>query len=133
MKKTITKAVSKPAPASKKAPSTKPALKSAAPAPKKKTAVRPPAAKAGKPVVTVITARIDIGCGNSLYLRGEGPGLSGDRGVPLDCADDDCWTITLPETAQPILFKFLVNDLTWSTGPDHVASSGSKVEIVPVF
>jgi hypothetical protein len=133
--KTTKQAVTPPAPAKKAVITKKPTPKIAAPVGKKKTVAPAPAVKAGKPapVVTVIAAKIDIGFGNALYLRGEGPGLSWDRGVALDCTDDELWTITLPETAQPILFKFLVNDLTWSTGPDFVAQPGSAVTIEPTF
>src|SRR5579872_5239985 len=34
-----------------------------------------------------IEAKIDVGFGNTLYLRGEGPGLSWTQGVPLTCVD----------------------------------------------
>jgi hypothetical protein len=138
MKKTKPKAASAPAPAPKAA--AKRAPKSAA---KKKTpatvapVVKPsaPAVKPGAPapVVTVVTAHIDIGFGNTLYLRGQGSGLSWDRGIPLECADDNIWTITLPETALPIICKLLVNDLTWSAGSDYVVQPGSTVTIEPTF
>jgi len=94
-----------------------------------------PAVKAGRPApaVTTITARIDIGFGNTLHLRGEGPGLSWHQGVPLQCAADDLWTISLPESARPVAFKFLVNDLTWSAGPDYVVAPGAVFEVTPAF
>src|SRR5688572_5617630 len=34
----------------------------------------------GRPVVTTITARVDVGFGNALFLRGEGAGLSWNKG-----------------------------------------------------
>jgi hypothetical protein len=138
MKKIKPKAVAAPAPvpkaAVKRAP--KPAAKKKMPAtaaPMGKPVA--PAVKPGAPapVVTVITARIDIGFGNTLYLRGQGSGLSWDRGIPLECADDNTWTTTLPETALPIICKFLVNDLTWSAGSDYVVQPGSTVTIEPTF
>jgi hypothetical protein len=138
MKKTKPKALSAPTPAPKAA--VKPAPK---PAAKKKSSGRSapaaeptaPAVKPGVPVpvLTVVTAHIDIGFGNTLYLRGQGPGLSWDRGLPLECADDNAWTITLPETARPIICKFLVNDLTWSAGSDYVVQPGSTVTYEPTF
>jgi hypothetical protein len=101
----------------------------------KAVATPPPAVKPGKPapVVTTITARIDIGFGNALHVRGEGPGLSWHKGVPLQCVSDDEWTITLPETARPVVFKFLVNDLTWSAGPDYLVAPGSALVLEPTF
>lgn len=85
------------------------------------------------PVVTTITARIDIGFGNALYVRGEGPGLSWDRGTLMNCVDSDQWLLTLGESARPFTFKFLVNDLTWSAGADFIVESGSSITLTPEF
>lgn len=85
------------------------------------------------PVVTTITARVDVGFGNTLYLRGEGPGLSWERGVPMICVADDRWEITLPESSSPYLFKFLINDVTWCVGPDYSVASGSSATLTPAF
>jgi hypothetical protein len=148
MKKTTPKSAVSPAPAKKTAakPIAKPTSKTVAAAPvappvvkpaakKKKTPPAAPAVKPGTPapVLTVITAHIDIGFGNALHLRGEGPGLSWHQGLPMQCVADDEWAITLPESAQPVVFKFLVNDLTWSTGPDYVAAPGTAITLKPVF
>lgn len=85
------------------------------------------------PVVTTISARIDVGFGNLLYLRGEGPGLSWDRGVPMNCVENDRWQATLGESARPFTFKFLINDLTWSSGVDFTVESGGSVTLTPEF
>jgi hypothetical protein len=112
-------AKAKRAPAVKKAaaPAAAPAVKAVAP----------------KPVKTVITAKIDIGFGNALFIRGEGAGLSWDRGLALDCVADDLWSISLGESARPIVFKFLVNDLSWSAGEDCVVVPGSSASFEPTF
>jgi len=150
MKKTKSKAAPAPDPAPKAAPATIAVVTpkaTARPAPKrpvkkKASVATPPVAKPSAPVVkagapaplvTVVTAQIDIGFGNTLYLRGQGSGLSWDRGIALTCADDNLWTITLPETARPIIFKFLVNDLTWSAGSDYVVQPGGAITLVPTF
>lgn len=152
MKKTAAKAAAKAPvsekkvaaakkPAAEKSPAAKPV--SAKPAKAPKTAAAPavkpakvssPKAKA-KPaaVVTTIVAAIDVGFGNHLTLRGEGPGLSWDVGVPLECVADDRWSITLPETSQPIVCKFLLNDSTWSAGEDYTVLPGSSVVLSPAF
>src|SRR6202000_1769672 len=41
-----------------------------------------------------IEAKIDVVFGNSLYLRGEGLGLSWNQGVPLTCVDGKTWKWT---------------------------------------
>lgn len=103
----------------------------------KKTAPAPaPAAKAVVPkaVVTTIIANIDVGFGRSLYLRGEGPGLSWEKGVPMDCAGSDRWQATLPgESAQPILFKVLIDDSIWCAGSDFTVAAGDTVTVAPIF
>lgn len=86
-----------------------------------------------KPLVTTIRARIDIGFGNQLYLRGDGAGLSWDRGVVMTNVAADEWQITLPESARPVVFKFLINDQGWSTGPDYSVIPGTSTAVTPAF
>ncbi len=115
-------------------PVAKPAAKpaAAAKAPKAKPAAAKPPVKTAA-VTTTIVAAIDVGFGNSLAIRGEGPGLSWEAGVPLECSADDRWTITLPETSHPIICKFLINDITWCAGEDYTVLPGSSVVLSPTF
>jgi hypothetical protein len=134
--KTAAKPVpAKAAPVKKSAPVKKAAAAPvAAPVAKPMKAAKTPAPKIkSAPVTTTIVAAIDVGFGNSLTLRGEGPGLSWEVGAPLECAADDRWTITLPETTHPIICKFLINDLTWSAGEDYTVLPGSSVVLSPTF
>ena len=150
MKKTAAKttATTKAAPAVKAAPAKKtaaPAVKPvkaktpapakiAAPAIKKTRAVKAPAPAPVAPSgTTTIVAAIDVGFGNKLTLRGAGPGLSWERGVDMENTTSDLWSIVLPETSQPVIFKFLLNDVTWSTGDDYTVLPGSSVVLSPVF
>ena len=131
MKKTKTPAGAAPrATATKKAVAAKPAAAPAV-APKPVPSVKP-AKKAG-PQPTQILANIDVSFGNTLYIRGEGPGLSWDRGQTLDCLKDDLWSFTIEAAAKPIIFKFLINDETWCTGDDYVVEPGNKITLVPTF
>ncbi len=126
MKKTTKKKTSAPAPAPKAPKAAKkavPAKKTAAPA-KKKT---------GEPPLTFISAQIDIGFGNTLFLRGTGPGLSWDKGIAMDCTSPGVWTTSLKHVKAPVPFKVLVNDLSWSSGEDYVAVAGQSVTISPSF
>jgi hypothetical protein len=90
-------------------------------------------AKSAGPQPTVIQANVDVGFGNSLYVRGEGPGLSWERGVAMDCVRNDLWAHTIEAAAKPIIFKFLVNDETWCTGDDYVVEPGNKITLVPTI
>jgi len=83
--------------------------------------------------LTVVAARVDIGFGNHLYLRGSGPGLSWDRGTPMSNAGSDLWTIDLLGATSPICCKFLINDDKWSAGPDYVIDPGAQLEVTPLF
>lgn len=116
-----------------------PAAAKAAPKPVKavKAAVKPAAApakkKTGEPPVTCITAQIDIGFGNQLFVRGNGPGLSWDRGLPMDCVGTGLWTVSVKNAAEPVVFKVLVNDVSWSGGEDFVVAPGQSITITPAF
>ncbi len=82
---------------------------------------------------TNITALIDIGFGNKLYIRGEGPGLSWSRGVMMNCIADNQWRIALRASSRPVAFKFCVNDLTWNAGENYTAGTGAEVMLTPTF
>jgi hypothetical protein len=98
-----------------------------------KTLTAPAKKKTGEPPVTFISAQTDIGFGNLLYVRGVGPGLSWDRGVPMDCVGTGLWTVSVKNATAPVVFKVLVNDLSWSAGEDYVVSPGQSVTITPSF
>ena len=111
------------------------------PAVKKTTAKKGPARKtAAKAKLEVstspetrISARIDIGFGNILYLRGDGPGLSWEHGVPMECNKDSVWNWTTSETAKAFTYKVLVNDVSWSVGEDYTAHAGQNNKVNPEF
>ena len=108
------------------AKSTKAPVKKSAPA-KKQPAV------STTPFATYISAKVDIGFGNHLFLRGEGPGLSWDKGLLMDCSSSLVWATTLAGATAPVVFKVLVNDLTWSAGKDYVVEPGQSVTVTPTF
>jgi hypothetical protein len=134
--KKITKTTKAPAPATKitapapvRKSSIAPKIKksSAAPAANPAFVVKPRAAK------VAITAAIDIGFGNTLFIRGSGAGLSWEKGQALAWTAGDAWTLVLPAVDTPFAFKFLVNDLTWSADPNYEAAPGDTVTVTPVF
>ncbi len=127
MKKTTKKTattVAAPKPAAKAA--AKKAKVTAAPAKK-------PSAGRSEPPATFISVKVDIGFGNHLYLRGEGPGLSWDRGLAMDCIGADMWATTIKGATAPVTFKILVNDLSWNAGNDYVVEPGQSVTVAPTF
>lgn len=126
-----TVAVKKVAPVSKKAAVAAPAPE--APKPVKVPAVKPPVAEAKPVVYTTLIAQVDVGFGNSLYVRGEGAGLSWDKGIAMENVSSDEWKLVINGGNAPVVFKFLVNDERWSTGDDFVAVAGSTASLVPAF
>jgi hypothetical protein len=102
-----------------------------------KTVRKTPAVPAAKVeptvVVTTITANVDVGFGNALYVRGEGPGLSWDKGLRMECISDDRWVLTMGESSRPFVFKFLINDETWNIGDDYTVAAGTGVVLTPAF
>ena len=149
-KKKTTTAKSSPAPATQRAASgRKPAARKAAPAAKPSAPASKPAAPVAlaasvsapavvRPAVvptsiTTISAQVDVGFGNTLYIRGSGGGLSWSVGLPMNCVAADLWRISLDAARQDIAFKVLVNDLTWNTGPDFAVAAGTNVTVKPGF
>jgi hypothetical protein len=88
--------------------------------------------KTGSSKSVVIEARIDVGFGNALYLRGEGEGLSWNQGILLTCVDSSTWKWSAP-VSDKVKFKLLLNDAVWAKGEDLEAAPGQKVEISPAF
>ena len=84
------------------------------------------------PKVTTIEVKVDVGFGNAVYLRGQGPGLSWERGVPCECVNRDTWRWTAP-AAEKLTVKPLLNDSVWARGADLVIAPGEQAEVVPAF
>ncbi len=119
--------VSAPAPAA-----TRPAV----PAP---VATKPavPASAATRPAgtgaaLTTIEVKRDVGFGNAVFMRGQGGGLTWERGLPLVCVDAQTWRWS-GMAKDPIKFKLLINDEIWSAGNDLTIAPGQKIEVAPEF
>ena len=93
-----------------------------------------PGAKSVNPTrpVTIIEAKIDVGFGNNLFVRGQGAGLSWERGTPLTCVGADTWRLAV-EATDRLQFKLLLNDRVWAKGENVVVTPGKQVEVRPAF
>jgi hypothetical protein len=112
--------------------------KAAPAAPAKKSTARKPTTRAPRPKAAsgrgiTLNVRANVGFGNQLYVRGDGPGLSWERGLPAQNVSPDLWKIEFSEVGHPITFKCLVNDQAWSVGEDFVAVPGSTITVEPAF
>lgn len=111
--------------------------KSETAAPAKKAAAKKSVAKATKKSasnkasgVTKVVAKVDVGWGNSLYIRGEGSGLSWDQGILMSCESGNEWAWM---GKGAIAFKVLINDEIWANGEDVKVASGKTYTFTPTF
>jgi len=134
IKKTTKKAAKKVA--AKKSPAKKAVKKaSAQKAPAKKSAVKDAAKKvvSKSPVTTTIIANVDVGFGNTLYIRGAGAGLSWDKGTALENDSPYEWSFRTTAAKDEVTFKFLINDEAWADGDNLTVPSGGTSVSSPVF
>ena len=82
--------------------------------------------------VTTIEVKKDVGFGNAVFMRGQGGGLTWERGLPLVCVDAQTWRWS-GVAKDPIKFKVLINDKIWSAGNDLVIAPGQKMQVAPEF
>jgi hypothetical protein len=82
---------------------------------------------------TRLVATAYIGIGNKLYVRGDGPGLSWDKGVPLQFVSIGKWRWETPDATAPVRVKLYKNDqlecqglgtLTLEPGRQHEVNAG---------
>jgi hypothetical protein len=75
-----------------------------------------------------------IGIGNRLFIRGEGPGLSWDEGVPLQFVSIGKWRWETNEASAPIQFKLYKNDQNECLSlAAQTLAPGHQQEVTAVF
>jgi len=82
---------------------------------------------------TTVEAKIDVGYGNTVFIRGSGFGLNWDRGVALQNVDSSTWVWTTDEVEGAIAFQLLLNDIVWAAGDIGTASAGERIQVTPSF
>lgn len=141
-KKVTKKAADKESPAKKVvakkvAAKNKPAVKkalSASKAPAKKAVAKKAATKSAVKISkTTIVVKYDVGIGNSMVLRGDGPGLSWETGTVMENTDSDTWQWSTSSAKSAFAVKFLINDAGWSQGENFVVKPGTTSGFSPSF
>ncbi len=80
----------------------------------------------------VVTAY--IGIGNRLFIRGEGPGLSWEKGVPLQFVSIGKWRWETNDAFTPVKFKLFKNDeLECSALGAQSLDPGHQQEVTAAF
>ncbi len=99
----------------------------------KKTTAAKKSTSPQKALKTSIVAYTDVGFGNTLYIRGEGAGLSWEKGMPLKNISSAEWGLDTNNATGKINFKFLINDQIWAEGDNITIQAGSKSISSPEF
>ena len=74
-----------------------------------------------------------IGIGNKLYIRGDGPGLSWDKGVPMKFVSIGKWGWATDEATGPVACKLYKNDETAALSGEIFVEPGQHVEVTALF
>ncbi|MBI4625681.1 MAG: hypothetical protein HY736_20985 [Verrucomicrobia bacterium] len=75
-----------------------------------------------------------IGIGNRLFIRGDGPGLSWEKGVPLQFVSIGKWRWETNDAAGPVKFKLFKNDdVECSTLGVQSLDPGHQQEVTAAF
>lgn len=74
------------------------------------SATEPPVRSLSSDGLTRLIVTAYIGIGNKLYLRGEGPSLSWEKGTPLEFVSIGKWRWESSEATAPIAVKLFKND-----------------------
>ena len=80
-----------------------------------------------------IIVRYDVGFNNHLFIRGNGPGLSWERGVKLKNVGSDEWLWETDLPTHNCEFKVLINDQHYETGENHHLHDGVAFQYTPRF
>jgi hypothetical protein len=74
-----------------------------------------------------------IGIGNKVFIRGEGPELSWEKGVPMEFVSIGKWSWKAPDATAPVKIQLYKNDDLAAQGDVIVIPAGHHVETTPVF
>ncbi len=74
-----------------------------------------------------------IGIGNKLYIRGDGPGLSWDKGLPMKFVSIGKWGWATDEAIGSVACKLYKNDETAALSGEIFLEPGQHVEVTALF
>lgn len=82
---------------------------------------------------TRVTVKYDAGLNNSLYIRGNGAGLSWEKGILLTNIGPDEWIWETSLPVQGCEFKIALNDVHFEQGENHKLEEGVWCQYTPIF
>ena len=74
-----------------------------------------------------------IGIGNKVFVRGEGPGLSWEKGIPMEFISIGKWTWKASDPSVPVKIQLYKNDDIAAQGDPIAIPAGHHIEATPVF
>jgi len=97
----------------------------------------PPAEPKSKPAkakgATTLIAQVLIGIGNKPYVRGSGPGLSEEEGVPMEFLEIGKWQWVAPDSGEPVTVRIYKNDEIPAEGDPVEIPAGQRRSVAPKF
>ncbi len=82
---------------------------------------------------TRLLATAYIGIGNKLFIRGDGPGLSWDHGIPMQFVSIGKWGWSTHDATGPVRCKLYKNDDLASLAGEIVLEAGRHTEVTALF
>jgi predicted alpha/beta superfamily hydrolase len=83
---------------------------------------------------TAITVRVHYPAGShKIAIRGSTGPLNWTTGAAMTVSATDTWVFTTSSVTTPLEFKPLLDDATWSRGPNYKVSPGQTVDVYPHF
>jgi|GEM_PF-599781 len=83
--------------------------------------------------MTTVIAKVMIGIGNKPYVRGEGPGLSWEEGVPMNFLEIGKWAWSPSRKNASVTIQIYRNDEDPDNSGKHEIKPGEKFELTPYF
>jgi predicted alpha/beta superfamily hydrolase len=92
------------------------------------------AAVDGAPVSTKTVLRVHYPAGTkTISVRGSVAPWTWDKGVAMTSGAEDTWTFETDAITAPAEWKPLLDDTTWSRGPNYTVEPGKTVVVYPHF
>lgn len=83
--------------------------------------------------MTTVIAKVMIGIGNKPFVRGEGPGLSWEEGVPMNFLEIGKWAWSPSRKNASVTIQIYRNDEDPDQSGKHEIKPGEKFELTPDF
>jgi hypothetical protein len=85
------------------------------------------------PESLTLVVNAHVGIGNKPYVKGEGAGLSWDKGIPMDFVEIGKWEWTAEEGSGGAVARVYLNDSLSALGEEISLEAGERVECTARF